>query len=250
MRATRSPLRSKPPGSRSVPASRRSAPRGARRPGHPAPRRRAASCTATSSSSRSDAGRGHPSSVWRTAGVGVNAGRLHRGRRRDARRRLATGSTRSATSTAARCSPTWASTRRWVCIERDPRSGRRRDRRPRRLAPGCLHRAPARRGRPDARRRRGARPRRSRRRRRDRSERRRKLHRTQRRRNLAHRRRRVARACIVGATFVGPEIAESLHAATIAVAGRDARSIALRHAVPAFPTRSETWLRLLEAYGA
>jgi pyruvate/2-oxoglutarate dehydrogenase complex dihydrolipoamide dehydrogenase (E3) component len=53
---------------------------------------------------------------------------------------------------------------------------------------------------------------------------------------------------IVGATFVGTEIAESLHAATIAVnaavpLGR------LWHAVPAFPTRSELWLKLLEKYG-
>ena len=52
---------------------------------------------------------------------------------------------------------------------------------------------------------------------------------------------------IVGATFVGPEIAESLHAATIAVAG-EVPSRAPRHAVPAFPTRSEVWLNLLEAY--
>jgi dihydrolipoamide dehydrogenase len=56
------------------------------------------------------------------------------------------------------------------------------------------------------------------------------------------------RGVIVGATFVGPEIAESLHAATIAVSA--AVPLAeLAHAVPAFPTRSEVWLKLLEAYG-
>jgi dihydrolipoamide dehydrogenase len=57
------------------------------------------------------------------------------------------------------------------------------------------------------------------------------------------------REVIVGATFVGPEIAESLHAASIAVAA-EIPLTQLRHAVPAFPTRSEIWLRLIEAYGA
>jgi dihydrolipoamide dehydrogenase len=56
------------------------------------------------------------------------------------------------------------------------------------------------------------------------------------------------RRIIVGATFVGPEIAESLHAATIAVAG-EVPLERLVHAVPAFPTRSEIWLYLLEKYG-
>ncbi|MGW0180866.1 dihydrolipoyl dehydrogenase family protein [Nocardia sp. NPDC003345] len=50
---------------------------------------------------------------------------------------------------------------------------------------------------------------------------------------------------IVGATFVGPEAGEQLHAATIAVAGKVPLD-ALWHAVPAFPTVSEFWLRLLE----
>jgi pyruvate/2-oxoglutarate dehydrogenase complex dihydrolipoamide dehydrogenase (E3) component len=53
------------------------------------------------------------------------------------------------------------------------------------------------------------------------------------------------RSVIVGATFVGPEIAESLHAATIAVAG-EVPLERIAHAVPAFPTRSEVWLYLLE----
>ena len=50
---------------------------------------------------------------------------------------------------------------------------------------------------------------------------------------------------VVGATFVGPEAAELLHAATIAIVGQVPVSL-LRHAVPAYPTVSELWLRLLE----
>ncbi|MCW3004391.1 MAG: FAD-dependent pyridine nucleotide-disulfide oxidoreductase [Conexibacter sp.] len=56
------------------------------------------------------------------------------------------------------------------------------------------------------------------------------------------------RRVIVGATFVGADVAEWLHAATIAVVAEVALDD-LWHAVPAFPTRSEVWLRLLEAYG-
>ena len=56
------------------------------------------------------------------------------------------------------------------------------------------------------------------------------------------------RNIIVGATFTGPEIAEFLHAATIAVVG-EVTLDKLFHAVPAFPTRSEVWLYLLEALG-
>jgi len=51
---------------------------------------------------------------------------------------------------------------------------------------------------------------------------------------------------LVGATFVGPEVAELLHAATVAVVARVPLA-ALWHAVPAYPTVSEVWLRLLEA---
>jgi dihydrolipoamide dehydrogenase len=58
-----------------------------------------------------------------------------------------------------------------------------------------------------------------------------------------------ARGVIVGATFVGPQIGESLHAATIAVSAEIPLE-KLRHAVPTFPTRSEIWLRLIEKYGA
>jgi pyruvate/2-oxoglutarate dehydrogenase complex dihydrolipoamide dehydrogenase (E3) component len=56
------------------------------------------------------------------------------------------------------------------------------------------------------------------------------------------------RGVIVGATFTGPEIAEFLQAATIAVVG-EVPLEQLFHAVPAFPTRSEVWLYLLEALG-
>jgi len=53
------------------------------------------------------------------------------------------------------------------------------------------------------------------------------------------------RDVLVGATFVGPGVAELLHAATIAVVGEVPLS-SLWHAVPAYPTISEVWLRLLE----
>ena len=56
------------------------------------------------------------------------------------------------------------------------------------------------------------------------------------------------RRVLVGATFVGPETADFLHAATIAVIA-EVPLERLWHAVPAFPTRSEVWLKLLEAYG-
>jgi pyruvate/2-oxoglutarate dehydrogenase complex dihydrolipoamide dehydrogenase (E3) component len=57
------------------------------------------------------------------------------------------------------------------------------------------------------------------------------------------------RGVIIGATFVGFEVGEWLQAATIAVVG-EVPIGRLWHAVPAFPTRSEVWLRLLEAYEA
>ena len=56
------------------------------------------------------------------------------------------------------------------------------------------------------------------------------------------------REIILGATFVGPDVAEMLHAATIAVVGQVPLH-RLWHAVPAYPTVSEIWLRLLEGYG-
>jgi pyruvate/2-oxoglutarate dehydrogenase complex dihydrolipoamide dehydrogenase (E3) component len=56
------------------------------------------------------------------------------------------------------------------------------------------------------------------------------------------------RGVVVGATITGSEVAEALHGATVAVVG-EVPLADLWHAVPAFPTRSELWLRLLEAYG-
>jgi dihydrolipoamide dehydrogenase len=56
------------------------------------------------------------------------------------------------------------------------------------------------------------------------------------------------RQVVVGATFAGQDVGEMLHAATIAIVGEVPLS-RLWHAVPAYPTMSEVWLRLLEAYG-
>ncbi|WP_170977893.1 NAD(P)/FAD-dependent oxidoreductase [Blastococcus sp. CCUG 61487] len=55
------------------------------------------------------------------------------------------------------------------------------------------------------------------------------------------------REVLLGVTFVGPAVAELLQAATIAVVGEVPIS-RLWHAVPAFPTVSEIWLRLLETW--
>jgi pyruvate/2-oxoglutarate dehydrogenase complex dihydrolipoamide dehydrogenase (E3) component len=57
-----------------------------------------------------------------------------------------------------------------------------------------------------------------------------------------------SRQIVVGATFTGFETADFLHAATVAVVGEVPLS-RLRHAVAAYPTRSEVWLKLLEEYG-
>ncbi|GAA3290409.1 NAD(P)/FAD-dependent oxidoreductase [Dactylosporangium vinaceum] len=57
-----------------------------------------------------------------------------------------------------------------------------------------------------------------------------------------------ARQVIVGATITGSEVADFLHAATIAVVGEVPLS-RLRHAIPAFPTRSEIWLYLFNELG-
>ena len=56
------------------------------------------------------------------------------------------------------------------------------------------------------------------------------------------------RRVLAGATFVGAEVADFVHAATIAVVG-EVPLERLWHAVPSFPTRSEVWLNLLEEYG-
>ncbi|MFI9027375.1 dihydrolipoyl dehydrogenase family protein [Streptomyces sp. NPDC053560] len=55
------------------------------------------------------------------------------------------------------------------------------------------------------------------------------------------------REVLLGVTFVGPGVGELLHSATVAVAGEVPLS-RLWHAVPAYPTISEVWLRLLETY--
>jgi dihydrolipoamide dehydrogenase len=57
-----------------------------------------------------------------------------------------------------------------------------------------------------------------------------------------------SRQVVVGATFTGFGVAEMLHAATIAIVA-EVPLTRLWHAVPAFPTVNEVWLRLLEAYG-
>ncbi|WP_203757821.1 dihydrolipoyl dehydrogenase family protein [Cellulomonas chitinilytica] len=57
-----------------------------------------------------------------------------------------------------------------------------------------------------------------------------------------------SRGVVVGATFVGPDVAELLHAATVAVVG-EVPLDRLWHAVPSYPTLSEVWLRFLETAG-
>jgi dihydrolipoamide dehydrogenase len=56
------------------------------------------------------------------------------------------------------------------------------------------------------------------------------------------------RRTVVGATFTGPGVQELLHSATVAICG-EVSADRLWHAVPSFPTVSEVWLHLLEAYG-
>jgi pyruvate/2-oxoglutarate dehydrogenase complex dihydrolipoamide dehydrogenase (E3) component len=59
----------------------------------------------------------------------------------------------------------------------------------------------------------------------------------------------VARDVLVGATMVGPDTGDMLHAATIAIVGRVPLD-RLRHAVPSFPSLSEVWLKAIENYDA
>ena len=56
------------------------------------------------------------------------------------------------------------------------------------------------------------------------------------------------RGVLIGATFAGPDVSELLQAATIAIVG-EVPIARLWHAVPAYPTLSEVWLRWLEVYG-
>ncbi|MCP2032331.1 dihydrolipoamide dehydrogenase [Okibacterium sp. HSC-33S16] len=57
-----------------------------------------------------------------------------------------------------------------------------------------------------------------------------------------------SRQVVLGVTFVGPDVSELLHAATVAIVGEIPLD-RLWHAVPAYPTVNEIWLRLLETYG-
>jgi dihydrolipoamide dehydrogenase len=56
------------------------------------------------------------------------------------------------------------------------------------------------------------------------------------------------REVIIGATFIGPQVGELLHSATIAIVGKVSLD-RLWHAIPSFPTVSEVWIKLLENYG-
>jgi dihydrolipoamide dehydrogenase len=56
------------------------------------------------------------------------------------------------------------------------------------------------------------------------------------------------RRVMVGATFVGPQVGDLLHAATIAIVGQVSLEL-LWHAIPSFPTVNEVWINLLENYG-
>jgi len=56
------------------------------------------------------------------------------------------------------------------------------------------------------------------------------------------------RRVMLGATLVGQDVGELIHAFTVAVVGEIPLE-RLWHAVPSFPSMSEIWLRLLESYG-
>jgi dihydrolipoamide dehydrogenase len=55
------------------------------------------------------------------------------------------------------------------------------------------------------------------------------------------------RGVLIGATFTGQGVADLVHAATIAIVS-EVPMERLRHAVPAFPSQSEVWLKLVEGY--
>ncbi len=56
------------------------------------------------------------------------------------------------------------------------------------------------------------------------------------------------RKVILGVTFVGQDVSELVQAATVAIVA-EVPIDRLWHAVPAYPTMNEIWLRLLETYG-
>jgi dihydrolipoamide dehydrogenase len=57
------------------------------------------------------------------------------------------------------------------------------------------------------------------------------------------------RGVVLGVTLVGQDVSELIHAATVAIVG-EVPIARLWHAVPAYPTMNEIWLRLLETYRA
>lgn len=59
----------------------------------------------------------------------------------------------------------------------------------------------------------------------------------------------VDRDVLAGVTITGADVADFLQAATIAIVG-EVPIRRLRHAVPAFPTRSEIWLKFFDALAA
>ena len=56
------------------------------------------------------------------------------------------------------------------------------------------------------------------------------------------------RGVLLGVTFVGQDVGELIQTATVAIVG-EVPLTRLWHAVPAYPTMNEIWLRLLEGYG-
>jgi pyruvate/2-oxoglutarate dehydrogenase complex dihydrolipoamide dehydrogenase (E3) component len=56
------------------------------------------------------------------------------------------------------------------------------------------------------------------------------------------------RHVMVGTTFIGPQVGDLLHSATIAIVGQVPLE-RLWHAIPSFPTVNEVWISLLENYG-
>jgi pyruvate/2-oxoglutarate dehydrogenase complex dihydrolipoamide dehydrogenase (E3) component len=56
------------------------------------------------------------------------------------------------------------------------------------------------------------------------------------------------RHVVIGATFIGPQVGDLLHAATIAIVGQVPLE-RLWHAIPSFPTVNEVWISVLEKYG-
>jgi pyruvate/2-oxoglutarate dehydrogenase complex dihydrolipoamide dehydrogenase (E3) component len=56
------------------------------------------------------------------------------------------------------------------------------------------------------------------------------------------------RNVMISATFIGPQVNDLLHAATVAIVGQVPLE-RLWHAMPSFPTVNEVWISLLEKYG-